>query len=104
MGSPTTRDAISSLAQLEKKIKFAQSGYDASEFGRGKGIAGKIFEWTASSMSWFEERLVLRGIGIEMIDIGKELGHLANSFEKLILKPRYLVVFVLVVLLSATSI
>ncbi len=104
MGSPTTRDSISSLAQLEQKIKFARSGYDASEFGRGKGVAGKIFEWTASAMSWFEERLVLRGIGIEMIDIGKELGHLANSFEKLILKPRYLVVFVLIVLLSATSI
>lgn len=104
MGSPTSRDAISTLVQLEQKIKFARSGYDANEFGRGKGIAGKIFEWTASAMSWFEERLVLRGIGIEMVDIGKELGHLANSFEKLILKPRYLVVFVIVVLLSASSI
>lgn len=104
VGSPTSRDAISTLAQLEQKIKIARSGYDATEFGRGKGIAGKIFEWAASAMSWFEERLVLRGVGIEMVDIGKQLGHLANSFEKLILKPRYLVVFVLVVLLSASSI
>ena len=103
MGSPTSRDAISSLAQLEQKIKIARLGYDANEFGRGKGIAGKIFEWVASAMSWFEERLVLRGIGIEMVDIGKQLGHLANTFEKLILKPRYLVLFVLAVLLSASS-
>jgi len=104
MGSPTSRDAISSLAQLEQKIMIVRSGYDASEFGRGKGIAGKIFEWTASAMSWFEERLVLRAVGIEMVDIGKELGNAANTFEKLILKPRYLVVFVFVVLLTASSI
>lgn len=104
MGSPTSRDAISTLAQLEQKIKIARSGYDATEFTQGKGIAGKVFEWAASAMSWFEQRLVLRGIGIEMVDIGKQLGHLANSFEKLILKPRYLVLFVFVVLLSASSI
>jgi NADH:ubiquinone oxidoreductase subunit 5 (subunit L)/multisubunit Na+/H+ antiporter MnhA subunit len=105
IGSPTsTSDAISSLAQLEQRIMIEHSGYDASKFGRGKGIAGKIFEWTASAMSWFEERLVLRGIGIEMVDIGKQLGYAANTFEKLLLKPRYLVLFVFVVLLSASSI
>ncbi|MEK7303283.1 MAG: hypothetical protein AAB073_09075, partial [Pseudomonadota bacterium] len=105
IGSPTSaNNAISSLAQLEQRIMIEHSGYDASEFGRGKGIAGKIFEWTASAMSWFEERLVLRGIGIEMVDIGKQLGHAANTFEKLLLKPRYLVLFVFVVLLSASSI
>lgn len=104
MGSPTSRDAISTLAQLEQKIKIARSGYDATEFNQGRGIAGKIFEWAASAMSWFERRLVLQGIGIEMVDIGKQLGHLANDFEKMILKPRYLVMFVFVVLLSASSI
>ena len=55
-------------------------------------------------MSWFEERLVLRGVGVEIVDIGRYLGQAANTFEKLILKPRYLVLFVFIVLLIAASI
>ena len=55
-------------------------------------------------MSWFEERLVLRGIGMDMLDIGNKLGQAANTFEQLILKPRYLVLFVFIVLMIAASI
>ena len=55
-------------------------------------------------MSWFEERLVLRGVGVGMVDIGRQLGHAANTFEKLLLKPRYLVLFVFLVLMFASSI
>lgn len=105
MGSPTSAGrAISSFSQLEQKILTAQSDKDADEFGRGRGIGGKLFEWTASAMSWFEERLVLRGVGVEIVDIGRYLGQAANTFEKLILKPRYLVLFVFIVLLVAASI
>lgn len=105
IGSPTSpNNAISSLAQLEQRIMVEHSSYDANEFGRGKGIAGKLFEWVARAMNWFEERLVLRGVGMEMVDVGRQLGYAANTFEKLILKPRYLVLFVFVVLLSASSI
>ena len=105
MGSPTSLGrAISSLTQLEQKILSGRSEYDASEFGRGRGIGGKLFEWAASAMSWFEERLVLRGVGVEIVDIGRYLGQAANTFEKLILKPRYLVLFVFTVLLIAASI
>jgi hypothetical protein len=35
--------------------------------------------------------------------MGRELGYAANKFEKLILKPRYLVVFVAIVLLLAAG-
>lgn len=55
-------------------------------------------------MSWFEERLVLKGIGMDMIDIGRVLGQSAITFEKLILKPRYLVLFVFIMLLIAASV
>ena len=105
MGSPTSaKRAISSFAQLEQKFLSTRSEQDADEFGRGKGVGGKLFEWSASAMNWFEERLVLRGIGMELVDIGRYLGQAANTFEKLILKPRYLVLFVFIVLLIAASI
>jgi hypothetical protein len=55
-------------------------------------------------MSWFEDRLVLRGIGMDTVDIGRRLGQIANTFEHLILKPRYLVLFVFIVLMIAASI
>lgn len=105
MGSPTSAAmAISSLTQLEQKILTSGPNSDLNKLGRGKGVAGKLLEWAASAMSWFEERLVLRGVGIEMVDIGRQLGHAANTFDKLLLKPRYLVLFVFVVLMFASSI
>jgi NADH:ubiquinone oxidoreductase subunit 5 (subunit L)/multisubunit Na+/H+ antiporter MnhA subunit len=105
MGTPArTSRAISSLVQLEKRVLGAQSSHDPNEFSRSSGMAGKLFQWTADIFNWFEDRLVLRGIGIDAIDMGRELGYAANKIEKLILKPRYLVVFVAIVLLLAAGV
>ncbi|MBP9871508.1 MAG: hypothetical protein KBC53_08435 [Nitrosomonas sp.] len=105
MGAPvSTNFTISSLTQLEKNIDKKLQNEIQIEFVRGSGVIGKIFEWIANIMSWFEDRLVLRGIGMDMLDIGNKLGQAANTFEQLILKPRYLVLFVFIVLMIAASI
>ena len=105
MGSPVSSNyTISSLTQLEKKLDKKIQGGIQLEFVRSNGIVGKLFEWIANIMSWFEDRLVLRGIGMDTVDIGRKLGQIANSFEQLILKPRYLVLFVFIVLMIAASI
>lgn len=105
MGDPVSSfTAISSLTELEKGLQEKRLNNLQSEFVRGKGIIGKLLEWIANIMSWFEERLVLRGIGVDIVDIGGKLGHAAISFEQLILKPRYLVLFVFIVLMFAASI
>lgn len=105
MGAPVSSNyTISSLTQLEKKMgKDIRDGIHI-EFVRGSGIVGKFFEWAANIMSWFEDRLVLRGIGMDTVDIGRKLGQIANTFEQTILKPRYLVLFVFIVLMIAASI
>ena len=105
MGAPvSTNYTISSLTQLEKNLdKKAQHGIQV-EFVRGSGVVGKLFEWIANIMSWFEDRLVLRGIGMDMVGVGSKLGQAAITFEQLILKPRYLVLFVFIVLMIAASI
>lgn len=105
MGAPVSSNyTISSLTQLEKNMdKDIRDGIHI-EFVRGSGIVGKFFEWIANIMSWFEDRLVLRGIGMDTVDIGRKLGQVANTFEQLILKPRYLVLFVFIVLMIAASI
>ena len=105
LGAPASSErAISSLIQLEQKVLAHQPENEANDFGRknNKGIA-KIFEWIAGAMSWFEERLVLKGIGKDIVDIGRSLGRKANNLEKLLLKPRYPTLFGLIVLLIAAS-
>ncbi|MDH5479601.1 MAG: proton-conducting transporter membrane subunit [Nitrosomonas sp.] len=105
MGAPKPAgNTISSLNQLEQKILGTRQDSAHEDFVRSNGVVGKIFEWGANIMSWFEERLVLRGIGADTVDIGRKLGQAANTFEQLILKPRYLVLFVFVVLMIAASI
>lgn len=105
LGAPASSErAISSLIQLEQKVLAQKPETEANDFGQGnnKGIA-KIFEWIADVMSWFEERLVLKGIGEDVVDLGRKLGRKANNLEKLLLKPRYPTLFGLIVLLIAAS-
>lgn len=102
MGAPDPAiRAISSLAQLEEQLIGAHLDNDSDEFAQGSGLAGKLTEWTAAVLHWFEDRFVLRGIGNDTIDYGRELGHIANRFERSIFRPRYLVLFVLITLLVA---
>lgn len=105
MGAPATSSrAISSLMKLEEKIlDSTKPEFNLEQFGHGTGVAGKVFEWTANILSWFEERLVLQGIGMDIIDIGNKLGKAANIFEHLLLKPRYLVLFVFITLLIVAT-
>ncbi|WP_050897748.1 hypothetical protein [Methylobacter tundripaludum] len=102
MGAPAPAiRTISSLAQLEEQMVGAQLDNDSDNFAQGSGLAGKLTEWMASVLHWFEDRFVLRGIGKNSINYGRELGHIANKFEQSVLRPRYLVLFVFITLLVA---
>jgi NADH:ubiquinone oxidoreductase subunit 5 (subunit L)/multisubunit Na+/H+ antiporter MnhA subunit len=102
MGVPDPAiQAISSLAQLEEQLIGAHLDTDSDKFAQGSGLAGKLTEWTAGLVHWFEDRFVLRGIGNNALDYGRRLGHIANTFEQSVLRPRYLVLFVFITLLVA---
>jgi NADH:ubiquinone oxidoreductase subunit 5 (subunit L)/multisubunit Na+/H+ antiporter MnhA subunit len=92
---------ISSLAQLEERMVGAHLDNDSDKFAQGSGLAGKLTEWMAAVLHWFEDRFVLRGIGKNAVNYGRELGHVANKFEQSVLRPRYLVLFVFITLLVA---
>lgn len=93
--------AISSLAQWEERKMGANLDSDEDSFARGGGLAGKLAQWTAGLLSWFEYRFILRGIGRDSIHWGRRLGRHANHFEQLLLSPRYLILFVLITLMVA---
>jgi formate hydrogenlyase subunit 3/multisubunit Na+/H+ antiporter MnhD subunit len=102
MGVPAPAiHTVSSLAQLEEIMIGARLDNEADDFAQGSGLAGKLTEWFAAIMHWFEDRFVLRGIGKNAANYGRKLGHAANKFEHLILRPRYLVLFVFITLLVA---
>lgn len=93
--------AVSSLAEWEERRMGANLDSDEDSFARGSGLAGKLAQWTASVLNWFEYRFILRGIGRDSISWGRRLGRRANRFEHLLLSPRYLVLFVLITLMVA---
>lgn len=102
MGAPAPAiRAISSLAQMEEKKIGARLDNDSDDFAQGSGFAGKLTAWFATVMHWFEDRFVLRGVSKGALGYGRRLGHAANQFEQLILRPRYLVLFVFITLLVA---
>ncbi len=102
MGSPAPAvRAISSLAQAEEQKIGAQLNNTDDTFAQGSGLAGKLTQWTASLLNWFETRFVLRGVSKDAIDVGRQLGHIANRVETNLLKPRYLVLFIFITLLVA---
>ena len=95
--------AISSLAQWEERKMGANLESNEDSFAHGSGLAGKLAQWTAALSGWFEYHFILRGIGRDAIRWGRQLGRGANRLEQLLLRPRYLLLFVLIVLLVALN-
>ena len=102
LGAPAPAiKAISSLAQWEEQKMGANLDSSEDSFAQGSGLAGKLAQWTAALLNWFEYHFILRGIGRDSIRIGRRLGKAANRFELLLLQPRYLTLFVLITLMVA---
>jgi Proton-conducting membrane transporter len=107
MGIPAPAiSAASTLAQLEERKLAARLannlGYGNSSFLQDTGLLGTIAGWITGLAHWFEERLILQGVGKGTLHLGRELGHLANRLETLVLRPRYLVLLVFITLLVAS--
>jgi formate hydrogenlyase subunit 3/multisubunit Na+/H+ antiporter MnhD subunit len=90
-----------SLAQLKKQKTSVQQESPEHEFARGSGFAGNLTRRVTAVLYWFEDRLVIRGIGEDMISVGRQLGFAANKIERLLLNPGYLALFVSIILLVA---
>jgi hypothetical protein len=102
LGAPAPAiHAISSLAQWEEQQVGANLESQEDRFAQGSGLAGKLAQWSAALLNWFEYRFILRGIGRDSIRLGRRLGHAANRFEQMLLQPRYLTLFVLITLMVA---
>ena len=92
---------VSTLAQLEERTLGARLENGGNTFTSGTGLVSALAGWIAGLVHWFEDRLVLQGVSKDALHFGREMGHLANKFETLVLRPRYLVLLVFITLLVA---
>lgn len=100
--APTLR-SLSSFAQREEQRIGAHLDNDADTFASGSGLAGKLTQGSASLTHWFEQRFVLRNQEQQAVHHGRALGHVAHKFEQFILRPRNLVLLILILLLNALT-
>lgn len=93
VGLPGQVNAISSLAQWEQR----KQGYISveGEIGRGRGALGRLMEWLASLLNWFEERLVLQTGGGGLGNLIRTLGGYVKQIEELLAQPRYLLLLIM---------
>ncbi|KFI22978.1 NADH-quinone oxidoreductase subunit 5 family protein [Nitrosococcus oceani] len=66
------------------------------------GLGGRLIYALADVFYWFEDRLILRGIGEDIVRVGRhQLGSALNRFEALLSEPRFLVALIIAALLAA---
>jgi len=92
VGLPEQEHTVSSLSEWES-VKGTGVGWE--DVGRARGLLGRIMEWLANLLHWFEDRLVLRGGGEGLVRALQLLGGYALRIERLLESPRYLMLFVM---------
>lgn len=93
-GLPGSASAIASLADWEAR-KHGYGPLGESDVGHGRGAPGRLLEWVAGGLHWFEERLVLKGGGDGLFALIRRLGGHLVKVDNLLARPRYLMLLIL---------
>ena len=103
MGVPKlTFPNLSSLAQAEiPPLATSDTAEPSLILLTGSGVAGHLTELAAASVHWFEKRFVAGSLNRQAVRLSRQLGHTANRCEQIILRPRYLILFVCITFLVA---
>jgi len=88
---------LSALAEREEHRLGAGHGANGRRVG---GLPGILTDLFASAFHWFEERLVLQGLGMDLVTLGRRLGMRLNRLESVLAQPRYPILFALFTLLA----
>ncbi|MCP3868598.1 MAG: hypothetical protein GY703_10970 [Gammaproteobacteria bacterium] len=94
IGLPDRTATLSSLSQWEarKQGQFRQEG----EIGSARGLVGRLLQWFATLLYWFEEHLVLKGGSEGLESAIKLIGRYLQQVEQLLSQPRYLLLMIMV--------
>lgn len=95
VGMPAQARAVSSLATWET-WKSGERERPEGTVGKGQGLVGKLIENIASALHWFEEHLVLKGGGENLMNSLRLLGKHLTKIDELLTQPRYLLLMIVV--------
>ena len=91
--------SLSTAAAWEERRLAATAGA-----GPDSREAGGLIRWlahrVASALHWFEEKLVLQGVGADLWKGFRRFGHRLRAIDDILCRPRYLILLVLATLLS----
>lgn len=90
--------ALAALANWEERRIGVPLGTEAGQ-GVG-GLPGWIVARTAGALHWFEDRLVLQGVGVDLWRAGRRVGRSLQRLEALLAQPRYVCLVLLVSLFA----
>jgi len=93
VGLPDQAGAFNSLARWEARQQ-GQGDADGA-VGHGRGMAGRLMEWLAKLLYWFEEHLVLQGGGEGLKRTIDLIGGYLKRVEHLLSQPRYLLLLIM---------
>lgn len=94
---PAIGSLSSAAAWEEARLAAAGSGPDAREAG---GLLRWIAHQLAGALHWFEEKLVLQGVGADLWKGFRHLGQRLQALDEALCRPRYLLLLVVATLLS----
>jgi len=102
VGLPEQTSAITSIADWEHHKSTSETSgkshrneAEKMEVSRGHGLAGKLLEFLADILFWFEEHLVLKSGGDGLMKLLHIIGHYLLQVEELLSQPRYLILLIL---------
>lgn len=92
-------EKVSAIAEKEEDKIGAKLNNPEDTFASGSGLAAQLTVLAAELIHQFEQHFILYGLGRDSIQLGRRMGQIANRFEQLLLKPRYIILFVLICLI-----
>ena len=95
--APAVRE-LATLAQWEEQ-RLGVSGQPQPQQRLVSGLPAYILSGIGALLHWFEDQLVLRGIGREAWLMGRKLGHHLNDIEQGLMQPRYWLLWIILTLL-----
>lgn len=95
-GTPGYHSGISTLADMQA-MQQGRMRVESS-IGVGSGVLGKLMQWVAERLEWFENRLLLQQGGGKAKATLDVLGRYLDRIERLLTQPRYLVLLIVATL------
>lgn len=95
-GAPGPHSSIETLADMQA-LQQGRLRVESS-IGVGSGVFGKLMQWVAEHLEWFENRLLLQQDGGKAKTSLDTLGRYVDKVERLLTQPRYLVLLIMATL------